>query len=71
MKIQEIISIATENQRVAIITGVAVKGRVSIHTVDAWLKGSRTPKYLYKELIASAIKEHCGIEATPEELFGS
>lgn len=70
MKIQDIISNASEEQRIAVMSEVAVKGKVSLHTVVAWFNGSRTPKFLYQELIASVIKEHCGIEATLEELFG-
>lgn len=71
MEIKEIMSKTTEDERIAIVSKVALKGKVSIRTVCAWLDGYRTPMYLYQQLIASAIKEHCGIEATPEELFGS
>lgn len=71
MKVTEIMAQATKVQRVNIVNSIAIEGRASVQTVYSWLRGERTPMYLYQKLIASAVNKYMGSSFTPEDLFDS
>lgn len=69
MKVTEIMAQATKVQRVNIVNNITIEGRASVQTVYSWLRGERTPMYLYQKLIASAVNKYMGTSFAPEDLF--
>ena len=69
MKVTEIMAQATKVQRVNIVNNITIEGRASVQTVYSWLRGERTPMYLYQKLIASAVNKYMGTNFAPEDLF--
>lgn len=52
-----------------ILSDIVGRGKVSIATAYAWVRGERRPLPLYQDLIAQVFSEHCGTYYNSNSLF--